>query len=223
MTGPSDNWLKVFPGIKIPEVLGYVVGTWDWLRSNYGDAVAFEHNEPALTDNLCEALNDPDRRYAERIPCDFQPETRELRRNADGTTSYVARADLRVILGVPGTPHLVIEFKKLDGSTEARRLYCFDGLNRFVEGKYAVGHSHGVMCGLACTELDNEVSALVVYLSDEARAVRLACVPDTDGNIATRPSVLATELAKFDTYHSRGAAVPIGMLHVIMPCSRKTG
>src|SRR4051812_28304209 len=114
MTEPTDDWLRVFPGIRVPEVVDYVVTTWNWLRDVYSDAVSFEHKEPVLTDNLCEALNDPDRRYQSRMPCDFQPETRELRRNPNGTTSYVARADIRVILGVPGTPHLVLEFKKLD-------------------------------------------------------------------------------------------------------------
>ena len=110
------------------------------------------------------------------MDCDFQAETRELRRNADGSVTYVARADIRVILGAPGTPHLVLEFKKLSGTTEARRLYCFDGLSRFLEGKYAVGHSHGVMCGLVCVNLDAETDALADYIADADRARRLACV-----------------------------------------------
>jgi hypothetical protein len=179
-------------------------------------------DEPVLTDNLCEALNDPDRRYQSRIPCDFQPETRELRRNPNGTTSYVARADIRVILGVPGTPHLVLEFKKPDGSTEARRHYYFDGLNRFVEGKYAVGHPFGVMCGFVCADIDDETQALVEYISNDERSRALGCIANSSGSIVTMPSRSAATLAKFDTLHSRpDPAEAIGILHVIIPCPKK--
>ena len=45
--------------------------TWDWLLRTFADAVAFEHDEPTLTDNLCEALADRDRRLASRMDCDF--------------------------------------------------------------------------------------------------------------------------------------------------------
>lgn len=221
-TAPSDAWFRVFPGLRIPEVVTYVNATWDWLRMTYADAVVFDHDEPTLTDNLCEALNNPDRRFQSRMQCDFQAETRELRRNADGSTSYIARADIRVILGAPGTPHLVLEFKKLDGSTDARRLYCFDGLNRFVEGKYAVGHSHGVMCGFSSVDVEGEAVALATYISENGRADRLACIPDATGMVVTRPSRLATVPASFDTNHKRTLpATPIVILHIVMPCVRR--
>jgi hypothetical protein len=222
MTEPTDDWLRVFPGVRIPEIINYVVTTWSWLRETYCDAVSFHHKEPTLTDNLCEALNDPDRRYNSRMPCDFQAETRELRRNPDGTTSYVARADIRVILGVPGTPHLVLEFKKLDGSTEARRLYCFDGLNRFVEGKYAVGHAFGVMCGFVCGDIGDETERLVDYISDDGRSTALRCIANSLGSIVTMPSKLVAALAEFDTLHSRPApAEAIAIVHVMIPCEEK--
>jgi len=221
MTEPLDDWLRVFPGIKVPEVIEYVVTTWTSLRESYAAAVAFNHHEPVLTDNLCEALNDPERRHQNGMPCDFQPETRELRRNSDGTTSYVARADIRVILGAPGTPHLVMEFKKLDGTTGARRLYCFDGLNRFVEGKYAVGHPFGVMCGFACSNIEEESIALAEYISDARRSRRLACIADSSGNVIAMPSTLAPASAKFDTSHARPApALAIGIVHLVMPCTK---
>jgi hypothetical protein len=224
-TIPSDAWLRVFPAVRIPEVVSYVSATWQWLRATYADAVAFDHDEPRLTDNLCEALNDADRRFSNRIHCDFQAETRELRRNADGTTSYVARADIRAIFGAPGTPHFVFEFKKLDGSTDSRRLYCFDGLIRFVEGKYARGHTHGVMCGLVCVDIAEEALSLATYISDAARAERLACIPNADDEVITMPSSVAPKEASFDTLHARtfcsSSSTAILILHVLMPCTRK--
>jgi hypothetical protein len=222
MMNPSDAWLRVFPTLHIPEVISYVLATWSWLQTTYADAVTFDHNEPKLTDNLCEALNDNERRFNNHMSCDFQAETRELRRNADGTTSYVARADIRVILGAPGTPHLVLEFKKLDGSTDARRLYCFDGLSRFVEGKYALHHAHGIMCGLVCVEIGGESTMLKEYISDSDRSRQLACISNANGDIITEPSVIAPADGNFDTFHSRSLrpSDPIAILHVLMPCRR---
>ena len=217
--GPSAAWLRLFPGPRIRDVLAYVSNTWGWLQATYAGAVRFEHDEPVLTDNLCEALNEANRRAAARMDCDFQAETRELRRNANGSTSYVARADIRVILGAPGTPHLVLEFKKLNGTTDARRLYCFDGLSRFVEGKYAVGHAHGVMCGFTSLDLDVETDALAAYISDKDRARRLACVADGAGNAVTRPSIVDPVWARFDTTHRRTHDDAIVVLHVLLSCS----
>lgn len=71
---PSDVWFEVFPSPRIPDVLAYVVGTWDWLQRTFASAVSFDRGETDLTDNLCEALEDRDRRRANGIDCDFQPQ-----------------------------------------------------------------------------------------------------------------------------------------------------
>ncbi len=217
----SDVWLRLFPAPRISDVLSYVEVTWGWLQETYSDTVGFHHDEPALTDNLCEALNQFDRRRDFRMDCDFQPETRELRRNADGSIEYVARADIRVILGVPGTPHLVLEFKKLNGTTDARYRYCFGGISRFVEGKYAVDNTHGVMCGFCCINLESETDDLATYIADEHRVERLACVAESSGAIVTMPSEAAPTHARFETTHRRTISPdsPIILLHVLLPCA----
>lgn len=218
----SDAWLDVFPAPRIPEVLTYLSETWTWLRNSFAEAVDFSHDEPTLTDNLCEALANRDRRFAHRMDCDFQSETWELRRAADGTTSRLARADIRVILGAPGTPHLVMEFKKLDGSTGARRRYCFDGISRFVEGKYAVGHAYGIMCGFSTNALDAEAASLSQYISLPANARRLACLANQSGDVVTAPSIADPIRASFDTAHARATAAPpnpITLLHLLIACS----
>lgn len=221
-SAPSDAWFSVFPAPRIPDVLTYVGATWSWLRGTFADAVAFQHDEPTLTDNLCEALADRDRRLVNRMDCDFQSETWELRRAADGTTNRLARADIRVILGVPGTPHLVIEFKKLDGTTDARWQYCFDGVSRFIEGKYAVGHAYGVMCGFHPGSLATEAASLADYIRQPKHATRLLCVTNATGDVITMPSVAAPTPALFDTQHNRPkltSADPITLLHILLPCT----
>jgi hypothetical protein len=218
---PSGVWFEVFPSPRIPDVLAYVVDTWNGLQRTFASAVSFDRGEPELTDNLCEALEDQERRRASGIDCDFQPETWELRRGADGRTTRIARADIRVILGAPGTPHLVIEFKKLDGSADGRWRYCFDGMNRFVEGKYAAGHTHGVMCGFSPSDLAAEAAAVAAYIANDKHSRQLCCIADAAGNVITSPSQVDPTEAKFDTNHSRpsvGTGARIVLLHVILTC-----
>lgn len=220
---PSNAWFEVFPGPRIPDVLAYVVSTWDWLQQSFATAVSFDLSETDLTDNLCEALEDSNRRRANAIDCDFQAETWELRREPNGRTVRVARADIRVILGAPGTPHLVIEFKKLDGSADGRWRYCFDGINRFVEGKYATGHAFGVMCGFSPNDLAIEAASLADYISEKEYADRLCCILNADDQVITIPSQADPTWAKFDTVHERlnvGSGAPIILLHALLPCPR---
>lgn len=217
----SDDWFTVFPTPRIPAVLTYIGQTWDWLRNNYSGTVGFNEDEPTLTDNLCEALADPDRRFANRMDCDFQAETWELRRLADGKTIRIARADIRVIFGAPGTPHFVVEFKKLDGTAQARWRYCHDGLNRFIDGKYAVGHVFGAMCAFTCAVPVAEAAAMATYIAQPGRAATLNCVDATGTARVIYPSVAAPATAAFDTLHDRPtltASNPITLLHIFLPC-----
>lgn len=219
---PSAVWFEIFPGPRIPDVLAYVFDTWATLQREFEAAVSFSHDETVLTDNLCEALEDQQRRVARRMDCDFQAETWELRRGADGRTTRVARADIRVILGAPGTPHLVIEFKKLDGSAESRWRYCFDGMSRFVEGKYAQNHAFGVMCGFSPNNLDMEASALAAYIDQAEYRSRLCCLADAAGDVIILPSQADPTGARFDTDHGRPSVAsgePIRLLHALIPCA----
>jgi len=218
---PSDAWFRVFPGPRIPNLLAYVSGTWDWLLRTFASAVTFDHDEPELTDNLCEALSNPDRRFAHGMDCDFQSENWELRRGADGRVVRVARSDIRVILGAPGTPHLILEFKKLSGSTGDRWRYCFDGINRFVEGKYAIGHAVGVMCSFIPNDLTVEPDGIAAYIARDDCARRLSRAPDADGKVVRRPSAIDPVLVRFDTEHQRPTLTPndpILLLHTLLPC-----
>jgi hypothetical protein len=151
------------------------------------------------------------------MDCDFEAETWELRRDIDGSTRRLARADIRVILGTPGTPQLVIEFKKLNGTTTARRLYCFEGVSRFVSGKYGADHEYGTMCGFACPEPDVEATALAAYIAAKKRARRLACVRDSKGKVIRVPSSIAPQ-ARFDTVHTRAGQPAMTVLHMLLQC-----
>lgn len=212
----------MFPGPRIPDVLNYVFATWNGLQQQFASAVSFANEETKLTDNLCEALEDPERRRINRMDCDFQPETWELRRGVDGAITRVARADIRVILGAPGTPHLVMEFKKLDGRTDSRWRYCFDGMSRFVEGKYAQSHAFGVMFAFCLLDVDDEAAALSAYIAQAEYALRLCCMADATGSVITAPSSADRVRAHFDTNHGRPSLPtkePIRLVHALLPCA----
>jgi hypothetical protein len=218
---PSDGWVRVFPGPRIYEVLGYVQSTWARLRREYPHEVSYVHDEPILTDNLCEALDDDDSRQASGMPCRFQSENWELRRDATGKVRRLARADITVTLGVSGTPQLVIEFKKLDGTSGARWQYCFSGMSRFVDGSYSVGHDFAVMCGLSCVALEEEDKAMERYVAKVTHLKRLGYVAGPTGVFVTRPSPTAPGAARFDTVHARPSQNPpknIVLLHMLMDC-----
>jgi hypothetical protein len=143
-----------------------------------------------------------------------------LRRNpATGEVTRIARADIRVTLGAPGTPHLVLEFKKLDGTANARWRYCFDGMNRFVEGKYAVQHEYGVMYGFSCIDPSTESVAMAAYISSLDYPERLSCVIDSAGSFITAPSPTDPLGAHFDTRHAIATTSHIVLLHALIPCS----
>lgn len=226
MNALSDEWFDVFPAPRIASVLGYVSQTWEDLRIKFSDAVSFDKDEPALTDNLCEALANRDRLAAHQMGCDFQAETWELRRQADGTVTRIARADIRVILGMPGTPHLVMEFKKLDGTTGSRWRYCFDGMSRFVDGKYAVDHPIGVMCGFSPNPLGTEAAQLEDYVrKTTTSATTLALVTNASGDVVLTPSSIDPVYGNFDTTHNRASLPsekPITLLHMLIPCPSST-
>lgn len=216
----SPAWFRLFPGPKIPDVLVYMRDTWSTLLQISPSAISFEKDEPTLTDNLCEALSDEDRRYVWGMDCDFQAETWELRRSPDGNVTRIARADIRVILGAPGTPHLVLEFKKLDGSASSKWKYCFDGLNRFVDGKYAVGHQYGVMCAFSPLDLIKEADDLAKYIKNGDYPKKLNCIPAPNGDITVSPSAMGGQV-QFDTNHLRllqTPSLPIVILHTLLPC-----
>lgn len=211
---PSVAWFNVFPSPRIPDVMAYVLKTWDTLREDYPAAVSFTMSETNLTDNLCEALADQQRRLLCQMDCDFQSETWELRRAPDGTTDRIARADIRVILGAPGTPHFVLEFKKLDGSANMRWRYCHDGLNRFVEGKYAVGHEYGAMCAFTPTPA-TEAPAMVTYLSQLERAATLGCVTERGAAAVMSPSTIDPVSSSFDSVHQRPLQTESPMIMIV--------
>ncbi len=217
---PPPPILRALPGTDLHRILKYAVETWGWLLMHYPNAHTFSYDEPALSRSFCEALNDDERKRNNGINGEFVTEAHELLRKPDGTVIQYGRTDIKFIFGGEGAPVIVIECKKLDGDTPARRAYCNDGVMRFVSGKYAKNNPHGIMCGFS-TSVSAEQVQLAAYISDSNRSVSLHCIVGGSGSPLTQPSICAPTIAIFDTTHNRpnlSHGQSITLAHLLLDC-----
>jgi len=177
IVGSLDRtWVPIFPRPEIPRILAYVLRTWLWLRSKHPSDFNFGKDEVTLTRGLFNKLDNYSRKVKSGINGTFESQAQELAEVNGGKVKITGQTDIKFILGVASTPKLIIECKKLDGYYRHRRKYCFDGIIRFVKGRYGRDHSYGVMCGFAAKGKAHEVAALVKYLSEGSRPAKLCCV-----------------------------------------------
>jgi len=214
-------WLNAIPPMTLDEMLDYLVSTWNELTTEFPSEHSFEVPEPKLTLSLCQRLNMVQRKERAGISGGFCTEGFEPVR-INGKIFKSGRSDIKFILGALGAPEIIVEFKKLDGSQGQRKLYCKDGLDRFVNGKYGAERTQGVMCGLSLVETASESSAMQQFLSTKRQVSALSSLADGNGQPVHIPSELAPSTAQFDTLHARKkkiSAVPIRVAHLIMSCA----
>ncbi len=196
-------WLECFPSEALPNVLAYVSQSWKNLLSKYPQKHTYKAREEKLTASLAEYMNDPEGRKKHGVSGRFVPEVWSNERQPDGTLKKVGRSDINYFHGVGGSPELTIEFKKLNNSRTKRAYYCYEGIKRFVDGKYAKDQRIGTMCGLVKENIANEIAAMVNFLLDSNHVNALRCEKTPKGTIVGTPSNLAPRVAAFDTRHRR--------------------
>jgi hypothetical protein len=197
-------WTNVFPEAQFATVLRYVVDTWEELKHTYPRAHMYEIREEKLTDSLTDHLDDPVRRQRSGIPGRFVCERWNFKRMPNGTVKRESRSDIVYVDAVPGSPQMVMEFKKLAGIARLHKSYCVEGMLRFVRGTYCPEQKLGAMCGILKPHCADP-SALVAYLSRLPRDVEsdLGCAAKGYG--VKMPSKLAPSVATCDSLHTRGA------------------
>lgn len=121
----------------------------------------------------------------------------------------VSRTDLEWLLA--GFPRFTIEFKLLDGTPQLRTRYWREGLSRFVAGTYAPQSNEAAMW--AFLRQPGQADGLKVRTLVAKRAKQLSCaVPATP---FLTPSVMAADLALFDTAHLRTSGPsPVAVAHI---------
>jgi len=97
---------------------------------------------------------------------------------------------------------LVFEFKKLTKSNLAT-YRGVNGMQRFVDGNYAIGESLAVMVALIKEDRVNTIEALNRSLSQKGVQNELRMVHDGNKKYIRRPSKVFNGIAEFDTEHRR--------------------
>lgn len=214
------GWLAAIPPMSLDRMLDYLVSTWKELQLEFPSEHSFGVPEPKLTLSLCQRLNMMHRKEGAGISGGFCTEAFEPVR-VNGKILKSGRSDIKFILGSLGAPEIILEFKKLDGSSGQRKSYCHDGLSRFVKGKYGAERSQGIMCGLSFVDAKSESSAMQKFLSAKKQIAALSSVIDGSGQPIHIPSELAPSTAQFDTIHARKSKIsggPIRVAHLFVAC-----
>ena len=207
----DESWFEFIPPEEIPDLLAYVSNTWKHLVERYLFHHSYREREEKLTVSLCSELDNAERRQQNGITGTFKAENWIVERQ-NGEIKKIGRTDIIYIYSGKGTPELIIEFKKLDGSNQnsKRKLYCSDGMQRFVDGKYAKNHPIGVMCGVIKTKRAKELKKLKDFIKTTEHL-----------NIEAfyQPSLIAPSIADFDTIHRRNYstnATTISLVHFFL-------
>jgi len=210
---PSDEWYECFPVEHTGRILYYVSSSWADLCSSFPDVHHAGESEPNLTKSLSDHLDDAVRRRSAGIGGRFHSERAVNARDAKGRRRQVSRTDIEYHLPRSGRAALVMEFKKLQGTSSWRRHYRKKGMLKFVNGAYAPTEECGVMCGLISCDYDVEIAALAESISRCRR--ELWCIDSIDGSSIVLPSTIAPGIAEFDTHHTRAAPNAGGQIRLI--------
>jgi hypothetical protein len=216
ISGTLDaQWQEFVPIEQVPRVLAYISTLWKELVNQFPATHHFRIREEKLTLSLNDYLDDFQRKKTNGITGRFVPEIWNLQRLPTGEISRKSRSDILYFFSAAGVPELVIEFKKLDCNSAKRKLYCTEGMRRFVDGTYAKNQTIGVMCGLVQGGCSIAVPRLIKHLLKPEVAQRLSMVADTSGSYITSPSRTAVGSFDFDTLHDRQIETQVSRIAVV--------
>ena len=172
-----------------------------------------ERDEPTLTHGLAAYLVQQYEEGKQPFHGDFFCELHRYDLNSDGTAICVGRTDIEWRLH--GCPCFIAEFKILDGSSKRKKSYIAEGLQRFLDGRYAPNATEGAMYAFLRTGAGNDIDAIVALIDKKATSLR--CHTD-NGSPIVMPSKIAPGVARFDTIHDRDQpwVSPIRLAHVFL-------
>lgn len=193
----------LFPDADLDRLLAYVRHVWDELR-RIGPAWWNQKRETKLVEGFHIALNNDDRLMQHGVG--FGHLTLEaiyVELDPNGIPRHRGRTDIRFSHASNMGPTLVFEFKRLDNKHPLRTKYAFDGVERFVNGKYSPETDLAVMVGLVKGAAPLEKQHLIRFLN---RATTIARLKSKAMNFPAHgdPSLNDPSL-DFDTLHDRTA------------------
>ncbi|RUL86994.1 hypothetical protein [Tautonia sociabilis] len=141
-----------------------------WPRVVAGGKVSARSSEDDISDELRWQMDAEKRR---RNPMPRLRFEREPQSDLPDKSRSIGLIDVYVIYSFEQTEYFAIECKRLaDADSDLSRYYVTDGVNRFVIGKYSLGHPYGAMVGYVCAgECGVVASQIEKRLKDFDRAV----------------------------------------------------
>ncbi|UCV28137.1 hypothetical protein [Ferribacterium limneticum] len=215
----ASDWTWVVRRPPAAQILEYLVNKWLDYETKYsgiGEPFA-SRNEPALTEGLAAYLDAEYQAGAQPFDGEFFAELNHYDLLPDGKRSIIGRSDIEWRLS--GAPNFIIEFKVIGGGRPAKA-YITDGMIRFVDGRYAPKAAEGAMWAFFrpnSTETVTDIEAII-----DEHVAHLRCQPE-NGMHRISPSVLAPNIASFDSVHERvHPAISIRLAHIFVSISDKS-
>lgn len=194
----------------ITTILDITVKAWPGVTA--GGKVTSRSSEDDISDELRWQMDAEKRR---RSPVPNLRFEREPQSDLPDKSRSVGLIDVYVIYSFEQNEYFAIECKRLiDADADLSRLYVTDGVNRFVIGKYSLGHPFGAMVGYVCTgqcgTLASQIEKRLREIDQNVTAISKKWMWRQEGRFGQIPNL-------FSSRHSQtGIQHEITLLHLFL-------
>ncbi len=201
--GDRTDWEDYFDQQLVPVVLGYVLTTWEQMPKP-----GFSEHEDAISNKLYKALLNGKERNGHpfSIHREYMEFDLELGKG-------IGRIDIVFLPGTKEDIYLAIEAKRLNATISGKKHslageYVNDGMQRYIDGKYARSVKHGVMLAYV---LDGKIEQAMSAIENSIKKYheKLSVRSDVFIASAIRPQDSRTK----ETHHQRKHEKTIFRLH----------
>ncbi len=198
----SEGWSEAFPGEAKQDVVAFVRNTWNDLVARKTPKFDPSSKEPHLTEFLCMVLKTKQDLFG--FTGLFTAEERDSDPNLiTGELENRRRTDIKYFSDRTNV-YLTMEFKKLEVAPKSSRRYCGEeGMDRFIVGKYSKDDPVAVMVGIIGKQPKDCIHRLKQIIKGDDVRDALCMLPSATGDVIDEPSQTMSQIAQFDTKHSR--------------------
>jgi hypothetical protein len=212
--GDSTDWDDFFEQKLIPAVLAYVVTTWERMQKPGPTDM-----EDAISDKLYSALVNAKRRSD--LP--FLIRREDLEFNMD-LAKETGRKDIVFFPSTQEEIYLCVEAKRLNATVSGRResladKYVTQGMQRFVDGKYARFVRHGAMLAYV---LDGQIGRAMKNVENNIRSRLIQLYMEKNGGFVAS-AIRPDDPRSRETHHRRAHEVAVFRIHHLFVAAEAAG
>lgn len=214
------SWEELLPVEEARAATEFMVDVWEKAASAFPEDFKYSAHEPNLTAMLTYYLH---KHEADAKIFGFWNTEAQMPKKRNAGCLSITRKDLSYQSNFSGVRlDLTFEFKKVKTSNLAA-YRGNHGMQRFVDGEYAVGKPLAFMVGILQPNDDEPIDKLRLSLITKITQKSLCMVHDVAGRYLVEPSEVVPRVCVFDTQHSRpiDKAPPNGTItlgHIFVEC-----